>query len=138
MTKIFERIDKLMGYIGEKNGSETERQLVDKGKKFNEKISDKVEKALKNIPVYSNGEETYKTVYPELCLYSHNNTDSIIERFFVKIGDNAVFSELKKDENINAVMYMFVSCTKNILEWIKENGASNVESNKVEGKIHCK
>lgn len=117
-TKIFERIKKMLHNINEINGSESDNEIINKCEHYRNNISEKVVDAFKNIPEYAADEEAYKNLYPELCLYSHNNIDGIMERFYDHKDEETVINEEKKDNNMFVIMYMFVSCTVYILKWI--------------------
>ena len=119
-TKIFERIKKILLELKEINGAENDNEIINKCKSYSDNISEKVRDTFKNIPEYATDEESYKNLYPELCLYSHNNIDSIIERFFDKKEEGVVFNELKADNNKLAIMHMFVACANYILKWVKK------------------
>lgn len=119
-TKIFERIKEMLHNINEINGSESDNEIINKCEHYRNNISEKVVDAFKNIPEYAADEEAYKNLYPELCLYSHNNIDSIIERFFDRKEERVVFNELKDDNNKLAIMHMFVVCANYILKWVKK------------------
>lgn len=117
--KMFERIKAMLLEINEIREQESDDELIKRCIGFRENIKDKVAKTFKCIPEYANDEEAYKNLYPKLCLFTHNNIDSIMERFFDKKNEVVVINELKEDKNIFSVMYMFISCTNYIVKWVK-------------------
>lgn len=118
-NELFKRIKEQLIHIREINGTENDSIIENKAKSYDEPIQMKVVSAFSNIPGYSSDEESYNTLYKELCLYSHNNIDGIIERFFDNNKGQIHFNVYKKDINVNPTKYMFIACADYIITWLK-------------------
>lgn len=119
-ANLLARIKNLLININEITGATSDENIIKKCKNYNKNISLKVMNAFKHIPEYVNDEESYKNLYPELCLYSHNNIDSIIERYYRKDEEKIVFDANKEDKNIQPLKFMFVACSNYIIKWIDD------------------
>lgn len=115
---LFTRIKGFLKEIGEITGSEDDSTIENKAKSYNELIGEKVENAFSNLPSYSSDVDSYKNLYLELCLYSHNNIESILNRFYDDSNGQIYFNLKKEDVNILPTKYMFVACADYIITWL--------------------
>ena len=125
-SELLDRTKRILEVTGDiqksDNKSYDECKTILKQKKCSKRKTDLIYETFSKLPEYYNSDiHSCETLYGELCVYTHNNSDSIIQRYYDIRNNPPIFTQNKIDDNIIPAKFMFVACSRYINSWVKTN-----------------